>query len=265
LKTRAGETLHVRARLVVGADGRYSRVRKASMLEATVTPMERDFLWFKFPSPPDWGREAQLVVKQDRHLVILPTFPDLLRVGYNLPKGGFGKIRKRGIEAFRADIVELDSRLAPLVEAHIGGWHDTSFLEIMTVEMPQWARDGLILIGDAAHTASPILGQGVNLAIQDAVYLAPIVSATLARTADDVVRAGEVADFVRKRRDHKSMVTRFQNAQEANLARKSPLGTLLRRVRLKALDLSPMKYRLLDRVMNAPHDIAAEAIHAGAS
>jgi 2-polyprenyl-6-methoxyphenol hydroxylase-like FAD-dependent oxidoreductase len=263
VRMRGGETLDIRARLVVGADGRYSRVRKASMLEATITPMERDFLWFKFPRPPEWGHDAQLVVDRDRHLVILPTYPDLLRVGYNLPKDGFSQIRKQGIEAFRAGITELDPRLGPLVEAHIGGWHDASFLEIFTAEMEEWARDGLILIGDAAHTATPILGQGVNLAIQDAVYLAPVVAAALARNADGVVRAAELADFVGKRRTHKAMVTRFQRAQEASLARSSAVGTLLRRMRLKALDLFPLKYRLLDRVMNAPHNMSAEALHVG--
>lgn len=264
LKTRDGETIEARARLVVGADGRFSRVRKASLLEATITPMERDFLWFKFPRPSDWGNDAQLVVDRDRHLVILPTFPDLLRVGYNLPKRGFEEIRKRGIEAFRADIAELDPRLAPLVEAHINGWQDTSFLEIFTAELRDWARDGLILIGDAAHTATPILGQGVNLAIQDAVYLAPTIAAALSRTASDVLPAAEFAEFVAKRRAHKAMVTKFQRAQEASLAKNSPVGTLLRRARLKALDLFPLKYRLLDRVMNAPHDMSVEAIHAGA-
>ncbi|OBS54401.1 monooxygenase [Methylosinus sp. 3S-1] len=264
LKTRDGETLEARGRLVVGADGRFSRTRKASGLEATITPMERDFLWFKLPRPVDWGSEAQLVVERDRHLVILPTFPDLLRVGFNLPKRGFEEIRKRGIDAFRSDIAALDPRLAKLVAAHIQGWQDTSFLEIFTAELREWARDGLVLIGDSSHTATPILGQGVNLAIQDAVLLAPAIAAALSRTANDVVRAAELAEFVAKRRAHKSMVTRFQRAQETSLAESSPLGTWLRRARLRALDLFPLKYRLLDRVLNAPHDMPREAIHVGA-
>ena len=67
--------------------------------------MERDFLWFKVPRPAGWGDEAQLVIRKDKHLVILPTFPDLLRIGYNLPKHGFTEIRKRGFEAFIADLI----------------------------------------------------------------------------------------------------------------------------------------------------------------
>jgi 2-polyprenyl-6-methoxyphenol hydroxylase-like FAD-dependent oxidoreductase len=264
LKTRDGKALEMRARLVVGADGRFSRTRKASGLKATITPMERDFLWFKLPRPADWGNDAQLVVKRDRHLVVLPTFPDILRVGLNLPKRGFEEIRKRGIKAFRAHITDLDPRLTTLVETHIRGWEDTSFLEIFTAELCEWARDGLVLIGDASHTATPILGQGVNLAIQDAVFLAPAIAAALARTTNDVVCAADLAEFVGKRRAHKLMVTRFQRSQEMSLAKSSSIDTFLRRMRLRALDLFPLKYRLLDRVLNAPHDMPREAIHASA-
>jgi 2-polyprenyl-6-methoxyphenol hydroxylase-like FAD-dependent oxidoreductase len=256
LRDKEGALTTVRARLVVGADGRFSRVRKASALPVTVTPMERDFLWFKVPRPADWGHDARLVVRGDKHLVILPTFPDLLRVGYNLPKHGFTEIRKRGFAAFVDGIVELDPRLGALVGEHIRSWDDTSFLEIFTAEMEAWARDGLVLIGDAAHTATPILGQGVNLAIQDAVYLAPLVCDALARHGE-AIAAAELAGFVAQRRAHKSMVTRFQRLQETSLAQHRPMKTLLRRARLKALDLFPLKYRLLDRMLNAPHDMTA--------
>lgn len=267
LKHKDGTVTNVQARLVVGADGRFSKVRKASELPVTITPMERDFLWFKVPRPAGWGDEAQLVIRKDKHLVILPTFPDLLRIGYNLPKHGFSEIRKRGFDAFIADLVDLDPRLEPVLN-HVRSWDDTSFLEIFTAQMNEWAKDGLVLIGDAAHTATPILGQGVNLAIQDAVCLAPVVAAALAkRGANEAIAASDLAEFVASRRAHKSMVTRFQQLQETSLSQHTPLKTMLRRVRLKALDLFPFKYRMLDKVMNAPHNMATavEAHHVAAA
>jgi 2-polyprenyl-6-methoxyphenol hydroxylase-like FAD-dependent oxidoreductase len=265
LKQKDGSSLQVRARLVVGADGRFSKVRKASGLAVKLEPMERDFLWFKLPRPASWGLEGQLVVEKDRHLVILPTFPDLLRVGYNLPKDGLAEMRKIGIEAFKSSVCQLDPRLAPLVNEHIQTWGDTSFLEIFTAEMDQWARDGLLLIGDASHTATPILGQGVNLALQDSVFLTSVIASSLKKLGpDDVIRASELQDFVEARRTHKSMVTRFQRLQEKSLSQHKPLNTLIRRARLKALDLFPLKYRLLNRVLNAPHEMEQEVHHASA-
>ncbi|MEL6522214.1 MAG: FAD-dependent monooxygenase [Pseudomonadota bacterium] len=257
LRSKDGESFELRARLTVGADGRFSRVRKLSGLEAKITPMERDFLWFKLPRPEGWQMTSQLAVRGDSHLVILPTYPDLLRVGYNVPKGGFADQRLKGIELFRQSVVELDERFADIIDG-VKNWDDVSFLEIFTAEMEQWARDGLLLIGDSAHTVTPILGQGVNLAIQDAVSFAPAIVRAL-RSGQDVVPAVTMVPTVAKRRKHKALITGFQRMQEANLAKRTALGTFLRRVRMSILHNSPFKYKLLDRILNAPHDLRTSA------
>ncbi|MER5435292.1 FAD-dependent monooxygenase [Streptomyces sp. NPDC002588] len=258
LKRKDGERVTVRARLVVGADGRFSRVRKAAGITARITPMERDFLSFKLPRPAGWGNNAELVVEQGKHLVVLPTFPDFLRIGHNLPKRGLGELRKEGFDAFRAGIAAIDPRLEPLLTEHLRSWDDTGFLEIFTAEVDDWARDGLILIGDASHTCTPILGQGVNLAIQDTVCLAPVIARSLARGgAGSALPAAEFAEFVATRRKHKARVTRFQRLQEAALAMHTPLQTLLRRARFRTLDHLPLKYVVFGKVINAPHPVDA--------
>ncbi len=248
--------IEVRARLLVGADGRFSRVRKESGLAHVIQAAPRDFLWFKLPRPADWDDNAQLVVNRDQHLVILPTYKDLLRVGCNLPKRRFSDIRSAGLDALKSSITQLDPRLGSLVHEHVQSWEDTSFLEIFTVEMEEWARDGLLLIGDAAHTVTPVLGQGVHLAIQDAVLLAPVLAAALGcGCADRPIRAAELDGFVAARRAHKSMVTRYQRRQEASLAQHNPWMTMLRRAQFRALNLFPLKHSLLNRLINAPHGV----------
>jgi 2-polyprenyl-6-methoxyphenol hydroxylase-like FAD-dependent oxidoreductase len=37
--------------------------------------------------------------------------------------------------------------------------------------VPRWHRDGMIIIGDAAHATSPASGQGASMALEDAVEL----------------------------------------------------------------------------------------------
>lgn len=251
-----GERVSVRARIVIGADGRFSKVRKASGLAADIQPMARDFLSFKLPRPPEWGSAAQLVIERDKHLVILPTFPDTLRVGHNLPKRGLGELRAAGFESFKRGIMAISPQLAPLVDEHLRSWDDTGFLEIFTAEMEQWARDGLLLIGDASHTATPILGQGVNLAMQDSITLVPVLAAALGRGGPErVLTKAEFHDFVATRRAHKLHVTGFQRMQEANLAVGDPRGVKLRRLKFRLLNAFPGKYRVFNKVINAQHAI----------
>ena len=45
----------------------------------------------------------------------------------------------------------------------------------------RWAREGLLCIGDCAHAMSPAGGVGINLALQDAVATANLLTAKLRR------------------------------------------------------------------------------------
>lgn len=262
LERPGGGVVEVSAKLVVGADGRFSAVRAASGLRASIAAAERSFVWLKTKRPRGWGYEAQLVVDGGEHLLILPSFPDHLRIAFSLPTGGLEALHASGLASFRARLAALDSRLAPLLEAHVTSWDDTVYDETFTAELGDWARDGLVLIGDASHTASPLLAQGVNLALQDAVFLAPVIGAFFEGGAEGVLPKRALDAFVSKRRAHKQMITRFQRAQERSLCEDTPLGRLLRRARLRVLDLFPLKYRVLDRVLNAPHECDPELGHA---
>ena len=59
---------------------------------------------------------------------------------------------------------------------------DFSLVKLLTVavnRLEQWARPGLLMIGDAAHALSPVGGVGISLAIQDAVATANILGPVL--------------------------------------------------------------------------------------
>lgn len=254
LKRKDGSRAQISARLVVGADGRFSKVRKAANLAADIQPMERDFLSFKLPRPAHWGDAAELVAVADKHVLVVPTFPDFLRIGHNLPKRGLGDLRAQGFEAFREGIAAIDPRLGPLMREHLNSWDDTSFLEIFTAQVPQWSRDGLVLIGDASHTCTPILGQGVNLAIQDVVCVTPVIAQALAQTKGSIP-AARFADFEETRRAHKTLVVKHQRMQERALAKTSAMALAVRRTRYRLLNSLPNKYRMLDKVINAQHSI----------
>jgi len=44
-----------------------------------------------------------------------------------------------------------------------------------SVELPKWRKDRVLLIGDAAHASSPMMGQGGCMAVEDAAVLAELL------------------------------------------------------------------------------------------
>ncbi len=202
----------IRAELTVGADGRFSKVLAMSGLAHRVLPLERDVVWLRVPCPEEWGPGTYRIrLKGSRHAVFVPTYPDFVRVGFSIPKGGLKELRRQGIGALHAQLDELAPELSDLVRAHIGGWKDTLMLDIFTTVVPQWSRPGLVLVGDAAHTLSPILGQGVNHALIDGVTLAQLVDNAL---CGPLRMAAALQEFQRTREGAVARARRLQLRQE---------------------------------------------------
>jgi 2-polyprenyl-6-methoxyphenol hydroxylase-like FAD-dependent oxidoreductase len=173
----AAPPLQVRAGLVVGADGRSSSVRERAglLVEDIGAPM--DVLWFRLSRRPDDTSET--MGRFDRGRVsIMINRGEHWQCAYVIAKGSVEKIHERGIEQFRTEVARLMPFAADRV-GEIAGWHDVKLLTVRVDRLTQWSRPGLLCIGDAAHAMSPVGGVGINLAIQDAVAAANILSVPL--------------------------------------------------------------------------------------
>ena len=171
---QAGVTHELHADLTVGCDGRGSRVRALSGLEAGLvrTAPATDLLWLSLPRDEHSPRreEVDLHVGRGHYLAILEHARHW-QVGCGIPKGSFQRLRELGLEHLRGIIAQSAPWLASGLEA-ITDWSQVRLLSVQTSRLKRWAKPGLLLIGDAAHTMSPIGGVGINLAIQDAVVAA---------------------------------------------------------------------------------------------
>ena len=102
-------TLDVQADLVVGADGRHSAVRDLAGLEVEDLGAPMDALWMRLSKRPEDGTVV-LGRIQAGHLFVMLDRGDYWQCAFIIPKGGFAELRRRGLPAFRAEIVEAQSR-----------------------------------------------------------------------------------------------------------------------------------------------------------
>ena len=168
------------ADLVIGADGRNSVVRKHLDHSVTEKSPPMDIVWCKLPCPDDWlGLKAY--VGRGHLLVAYHTWDHSLQLGWVILKGTFGELRNKGIEAW---IEEMARHVSPDLASHLRTHSDAAekpfLLDTVSDCVDGWSQPGVLLIGDAAHTMSPVGGQGVNIALRDAVvaanYLVPLLN-----------------------------------------------------------------------------------------
>ncbi|MFF9482040.1 FAD-dependent oxidoreductase [Streptomyces sp. NPDC014733] len=200
------------ADLTVACDGRGSAVAAAAGLHQDLFDVPMDVWQVRVDAPADahtGGRVfarfggGQAAVTMDRG--------DYFQTSYLIGKGRDAELRRRDIQWLRdrlGALFDWDAR----VTGTIGSWDDVKLLEVTFGRLRRWYRPGLLCIGDAAHTMSPVGGVGVNIALQDAVAAARILAGPL--------RAGtaSVRDLARVQRRRQLPLTLAQKAQHTEHA-----------------------------------------------
>jgi 2-polyprenyl-6-methoxyphenol hydroxylase-like FAD-dependent oxidoreductase len=173
-----------RADLVVGADGRHAATRKHSGLPELSLPQGYDILWLKVPYPDGYpDRTTALVAFAANHVALAyPTADGQLQVGFLIPKGSYAALRARVAEQWTEELIgRLPAYLADHLRAHRETVAGTKLLSVVCGRLTEWTAPGLLLIGDAAHPMSPVGGQGINIALRDALVaandLVPVLTA----------------------------------------------------------------------------------------
>ena len=176
-----GDSLTVRARCTVGADGRYSKTRRLAGIEnVRMDDFDMDVLWFKVPADGRDDPDVRIFRAGGNPLLAYRSWPDSLQLGWTLPHGSYPAIAAQRHRAHQGGAGPAASRPMPeLIGKHITSIADLSLLDVFAARATRWAVPGLVLIGDSAHTHCPLGAQGINLAIQDAVALHPVLLAAL--------------------------------------------------------------------------------------
>ena len=211
---------HLDAALVVGADGRNSKVRATSGLAATELGASLDILWHALPRRDDDPSYSGLDLfgTPTGSVALLDQGGDW-QLGWTIRAGTLAEVRARGVSALRDAAVDALPWLAGRLD-DLGDVADLTLLPVRITTVERWTRPGLVLLGDAAHVVSPVGGNGINLALADAADLANRLVGPLRRTPpsprqlDDAAAGLEAARRPAVEREQRAQVRTERAAAE---------------------------------------------------
>jgi 2-polyprenyl-6-methoxyphenol hydroxylase-like FAD-dependent oxidoreductase len=185
--------------LVIGADGIASTVRELAL--GSVSPSyEGQMVWRSLAPMCPEAAEIQFWLGDG-------CFFGLVPVG-NGRVYGFGNVaeprRHDPVQGRLARLRDRFAAFAPPVRTYLAALEDDAEIHcgpIEWLELGRWHEGRIVLIGDAAHASSPMMGQGGCMAIEDALVLAELVCSaedTKSALDGDVRRRRPRVDWVQK-------------------------------------------------------------------
>lgn len=170
VRAKIDGALHdLNAEVVIGADGAMSRVRQSAGIRAHIRSYSSSYLVTVAGDERDAADDARHYLAKGQ---MLGNFP--LPVGrylfYYLPARTYDSLKARRIEEFKTGLTDLDPELKDALGT-IKSWEDFSYMVPQKLKTDSWVSDHLALIGDAAHSMEPSLGQGGSLALGDVAAL----------------------------------------------------------------------------------------------
>jgi len=248
-KSKDGE-VEVRSKIVVGADGRHSSVRKLAGIPTKIKKHGYDVLWAKIPAPPDWEPTMRMVLVDHTQITLFACTGGFLQIGWQIAEGSFPSLKKQDFRPFIDTLIKAAPELKPYVERHIRDWNDFMCLPVQSCTCETWVKNGLIIMGDAAHTMSPAGGIGVNAAMKDADVLAPIIWDAI---QDQDFSRDKLIAFEQMRRDEIDKLQEGQVRQEKAMQRLNG-SKLLKHLfywNMRVLDKMPWKGKIFAKMYAA--------------
>jgi 2-polyprenyl-6-methoxyphenol hydroxylase-like FAD-dependent oxidoreductase len=188
--------------LIIAADGSASCLRAVVGSASLDRPYPWGALWCLLPQA-DWAHANELRQRYVAARKMIGMLPVGTRPGDAAPRlSFFWSLRTNEFDAWQqagiAPWLDEIAALWPQARMQMTGIADPAQLKRASYRdavLRSWNRGRLVLIGDAAHAMSPQLGQGVNMALMDALALRDAL-----RTADSASAA--IARYASERRAH---------------------------------------------------------------
>ncbi len=180
----------VRARAIIGADGRSSTLRKRLGIPLRTAPLHHYICGLLMADVEGWPADVELnVVGETTALMVNGVGGKRFRTYLYFDPERFKEIGQQLL----ADVYRAALRMegVPGIEAIAAGRPVGACLGMPNA--PTWTdrpyRDGIVLIGDAAGSDDPITGQGLSAAFEDVKSIAGILADAKDWTRPDLFAA----------------------------------------------------------------------------
>jgi monooxygenase len=231
----------IRAKIVVGADGAFSKVREALKIPADLYLYPDGYLIAILESDEPVSESFYYV----GHRTILGIFPatgNKAYLFYMIPKDSMEAVKQRGIPALQQIWSHIAPQFSRLFRC-LNDWGQTAYMPTGRIRTPTWVADGAVLIGDAAHAMNPHASQGRMQAMVDAMALADLLPSCL---NDRNYSAERLKEFERARRPQVTMLQQLADQQVFYWNTKNPVVAFLRDRVFQTLDRNArLRYQVL--------------------
>ncbi|MFI1913910.1 FAD-dependent monooxygenase [Nocardia sp. NPDC020380] len=249
----AAGSLEVRTPCVIGADGRHSKIRRLAAIEYDRSDISgHDLLWFRIPATEAEPDTVRIINSAGSAVVIHRSYPNMVQIGWAMPRGQYREFAVQGPAEIRRRVARALPGYADAIDAEITDLGRMTLLDVFAGRARQWVADGIVLVGDAAHTHGPLGAQGINLALQDAAVLHPILLE--ARRRNDF-GAGTLSAFPARRTPEVDRIMRFQGVQSRTMFSQGRLAATVRAGVLGLIRRTPVFPRISHRIAYGDPDI----------
>jgi 2-polyprenyl-6-methoxyphenol hydroxylase-like FAD-dependent oxidoreductase len=191
--------------LVVGADGVNSKVRSLVFGEQRPRYVGQSVWRYAFDRPAELST-GHMYMGHNTRVGLIPMTKDRMYMFLLSSEGEDPTIpNEELLPRMKALLAEYTAPLVRQAAEQITDPAGIIYRPLETLLMPApWFKNRVLIIGDAAHTTIPQLGQGASLAIEDAVVLAEVLQT-------DVPVAVALEQFMARRFERCKMVVESSN------------------------------------------------------
>ncbi|WP_219311088.1 FAD-dependent 2-octaprenylphenol hydroxylase [Aeromonas hydrophila] len=244
------------AKLVVAADGAHSWVRRQADIPLTSWDYGHHALVATVRCAEPHEAVARQIFTPEGPLAFLPLWQaDLCSIVWSVPAARAEALCQCDEEQFNRQLTTaFDGRLGL---CKVEGAR--SAIPLTARYARDFARERLVLVGDAAHTIHPLAGQGVNLGLLDAAALAEQILRNQA-AGKDIGRLANLRSYERWRKSEAASMLAAMEGLKRLFAGANPLKKLVRGAGLCAFDLlTPLKQSVIRAAMGLEGELPALA------